>query len=297
MSAKRAPARPARKQSQPQKQAGQKPSPQRPAPRKPVSQMPVWVMPVAVVAVIAVVIGAFLLFRWYTTPLPPKPLPPDTTAVVVNQITTLPASQFDAVGQGTANNLIKPVSGPALTGSTGKPEVFYYGAEYCPYCAAQRWALIIALSRFGTWSGLRTTSSSSTDVYPNTPTFTFHGATYTSQYIDFASVESTDRNQNPLETPTAAQQELINRYDTAGSIPFVDFANRYAFSGAMYLPDVLTGLSWQQVAANLQSSDTSQSKAVIGSANLITAAVCKVNGNQPAAVCSSQAVQSLESKL
>lgn len=296
MTSKRAPSQTARK-SPAQKQAGQKPPPQKPTPRKPVSSTPVWVMPVSVVAGIAVLIGAFLLYRWYTTPLPPKPLPPDTTATVVSQITTLPASQFEAVGQGTANNLIKPISGPALTGSTGKPEVFYYGAEYCPYCAAQRWALITALSRFGTWSGLKTTSSSSSDVYPNTPTFTFHGATYASQYIDFASVETSDRNQNPLETPTAAQQALVSRYDTGGSIPFVDFGNRYAFDGAMYLPDVLSGESWQSVAANLQTPDTSQSKAIIGSANLITASVCKLTADQPASVCSSQMIQSLETKL
>ena len=35
------------------------------------------------------------------------------------------------------------------------------GAEYCPYCAAQRWAMIVALSRFGTFSGLTTVHSAS----------------------------------------------------------------------------------------------------------------------------------------
>src|SRR5260370_18987311 len=98
--------------------------------------------------------------------------------------------------------------------------------------------MIIALSRFGTFSGLKTTSSSSSDVYPNTPTFTFHGATYVSQYVDFVSVETTDRNQNTLETPTAAQQALVTQYDTSGSIPFVDFSNRYAFNRPLSPPDV-----------------------------------------------------------
>ena len=48
----------------------------------------------------------------------------------------------------------------ALVGADGKPEVLYVGAEYCPYCAAQRWALAVALSRFGTFTGLETTHSS-----------------------------------------------------------------------------------------------------------------------------------------
>lgn len=265
--------------------------------RKPVSRTPEWVLPVAVVAGIAVIVAAFFLIRWYTTPLPPKPLAPDTTQQVVSEITSLPASEFDAVGQGSANNLIKPISGSPLLGSTGKPEVLYLGAEYCPYCAAERWSLIIALSRFGTFSGLQTTSSSSTDIFPNTPTFTFHAATYTSQYIDFRSVEETDRNQNPLETPTASDQQLVSKYDSGGYIPFVDFGNRYAFNGAMYSPEVLSGSSWQTIALNLQQANSTQAKAIIGSANLITAAICQMTGNQPSSVCSTPSITALESKL
>lgn len=265
--------------------------------RKPVSRTPAWVTPLAVVAGIALLVGAFLLIRWYTTPVPTPPLNVDATQKVVTQITSMPASELDAVGKGSANNLIKPVSGTLLTGPKALPEVFYLGAEYCPYCAAERWPMIIALSRFGTFSGLKTTTSSSTDVYPNTPTFTFHGATYTSQYIDFVSVETTDRDRNPLESPTAAQQALVNQYDTSGSIPFVDFGNRYAFSGAMYLPDILSGMSWQAVADTLQQPASNQAKAILGSANLITAAVCKMTSDQPAAVCSSATIQSLEKSL
>ncbi len=265
--------------------------------RKPVSRTPVWVTPLAVVAGIALLVGAFLLIRWYTTPVPPPPLNVDATQKVVTQITSIPASELDAVGKGSANQLIKPVSGTLLTGPKALPEVFYLGAEYCPYCAAERWPMIIALSRFGTFSGLKTTTSSSSDVYPNTPTFTFHGATYTSQYVDFVSVETTDRDRNPLESPTAPQQALVNQYDTSGSIPFVDFGNRYAFSGAMYLPDVLSGMSWQAVADALLQPDSNQAKAILGSANLVTAAVCRLTSDQPASVCSSATIQALEKSL
>jgi hypothetical protein len=264
--------------------------------RKPVSGTPSWVAPVAVVATIALVVAAFLVIRWYTTPLPPPPLNVDATQQVVASITGLSTAELDAVGTGSANNLIKKVSGTPLTGPSGQPEVFYYGAEYCPFCAAERWPMIIALSRFGTFSGLNTTSSSSTDVDPNTPTFTFRGATYTSQYVDFVSVERYDRNQNPLQSPTAAEQSLVNQYDSAG-IPFVDFGNRYAFSGAMYMPNVLTGMSWSAVADSLAQPSSPQAKAILGSANLITAAVCKLTADQPATVCSSSTIQSIEKTL
>jgi hypothetical protein len=265
--------------------------------RKPVAGTPSWVMPAAVVAGLAVLIAAFLVFRWYTTPLPPKAPSPDTTAQVISIITSLPSSEFDTVGQGTATNLIKPASGSALTGATGKPEVLYIGAEYCPYCAAQRWPLIIALSRFGTFSGLQTTTSSSTDVYPNTNTFTFRGGTYTSQYIDFHSVETLDRDQNQLQTPSATDKQLLDRYDSGGTIPFLDFGNHYTSTGAYYLPDVISGMSWLALADTLKQPDSAQSKAIIGSANLITAAICKMNGDQPGSVCSSATIQNLEKNL
>ncbi len=265
--------------------------------RKPVSVTPPWVAPVAVVAAVALLVAAFLVIRWYTTPVAPPPLTVDATQQVVSSITSLAPSELDAVGTGSANNLIKKVSGSPLSGPNGLPEVFYMGAEYCPYCGAERWPMIIALSRFGTFSGLKTTSSSSTDIYPNTPTFTFHGATYASQYVDFVSVETLDRNQNPLESPTSAEQALAHQYDTAGSIPFVDFGNRYAFDGATYLPDVLGGMSWQAVADSLTQPSSPQAKAILGSANLITAAICKLTTDQPATVCSSSTIQSIEKTL
>ncbi len=173
----------------------------------------------------------------------------------------------------------------------------YLGGEFCPYCAAERWPLIIALSRFGMFSGLQATSSSSTIEYPNTPTFTFRNATYTSQYIDFRGIESSDRDRKPLQSPTAAEQQLFNKYDAQGTIPFVDLGNRYVFVGSMYLPDALAGKSWQVVANDLQEPSSVQAKAIIGSANLLTAAICKMTSDQPATVCSSTTIQDLEKKL
>ena len=265
--------------------------------RKPVSRNPSWLAPAAIVAGLLLVVVAFFVIRWAITPPAPPPLNVDATQQVVATITSLPASELDQVGAGTANNLIKSVSGPPLTGASGRPEVFYLGAEFCPYCAAERWPMIIALSHFGTFSGLATTSSSSSDIYPNTPTFTFRSATYTSQYIDFQSVETSDRNQNALQSPTQAEQALVTRYDTGGYIPFVDFGNRYAFNGAMYSPDTLSNLSWQAVAAALQNPDSTQAKAILGSANLITASICQLTGQQPAAVCSGASIQAIENSI
>lgn len=274
--------------------------PHRKAPRpirKPVRRTPGWLPAVATIGGIALLVVAFLAIRWATTPAAPAPIDPTQTAEVLAIITKLPASELEQVGLGSATNRLKPTSDAALVGPGGKPLVFYYGAEYCPYCAAERWPMIIALSRFGTFAGLRTTTSSSSDIYPNTSTFTFHGAKYSSLYVEFQAVETTDRNQNPLDSPTQAQLALVNRYDATGSIPFVDFGNRHTFSGATYVPDSLQGMTWRQIADALQHADSPQAKAILGSANLTTAAVCKLTSNQPASVCSGVAIQAIEARL
>jgi thiol-disulfide isomerase/thioredoxin len=268
--------------------------------RKPVRRTPAWLPAAATVGGIALLVTVFVAIRWFNTPAPPPPPDPNQTAQVLAIITNLPPSELEQVGAGSSVNRIKAIKGAALTGPGGKPMVFYYGAEFCPYCAAERWAMIVALSRFGSFTGLKTTSSSSTDIFPNLATFTFHGATYSSQYVEFQALEVSDRNQNPLETPTAAQTALVNSYDTGGTIPFVDLGNRYAFNGATYTPDAmgsLDGLTWQQIATDLQDPGSPQAQSVLGSANLITAAICKLTADQPASVCSGSAIQSIEGHL
>jgi hypothetical protein len=160
-------------------------------------------------------------------------------AALVAKVANILDSVFEAVGAGSATAQPKRISAPAFTGADAKPQLIYVGAEYCPYCATKRWAMVVALSRFGTFSNLQTTHSASADVYPNTPTFSFHGSTYSSPYLDFQPVElqtnqlGSDGAYKTLDTPTAEQQQLMNTYDVppnttqAGSVPFIDFGGKY----------------------------------------------------------------------
>ena len=69
----------------------------------------------------------------------------------------------------------------------------------------------MALSRFGTSSWARTNLVDSNDVYPNTATLTFHGATFTSKYLAFHGYEILDRNKQPLDTlPEANPRHSIS---------------------------------------------------------------------------------------
>jgi len=233
-------------------------------------------------------------------------------ASVVSKVTNVPASTLDKVGSGSFTGKIQPVSGGTPLTSGGKPEMLYMGAEYCPYCAAERWSMIVALSRFGTFSGLSTVHSSTTDTPSNISTFTFHGSSYTSKYLTFTPVEMQTNVLDPstgnypvLEKPTAAQQALITKYDAppyvsssaqAGAIPFIYFGGKYVSIGASYDSTLLSGLKWDQIAADLSNPDSPVTKAIGGTANHITAAICKMTGNQPASACTS-AVQSLEKGL
>jgi hypothetical protein len=223
---------------------------------------------------------------------------------VTKDLTSVPASTLDQVGAGGSSlaKAILPISGAALT-SAGKPQIFYDGAEYCPFCAAARWGMVVALSRFGTFSGLKTIHSSTTDNPANIPTWSFHGATYTSKYITFTPVEETSNIPDGkgyytlLDTPTSAQQALVKQYDAKGSIPFIDFGNKYVQVGDLPMlgPSNLTG-SWSKIASDLKNPSTANAKAVLAAANFTTAAICKLTSNQPASACT-PAVQALESQL
>jgi hypothetical protein len=199
----------------------------------------------------------------------------------------------------------------------GKPEMVYLGAEYCPYCAAERWAMIAALSRFGTFTGLTTIVSATqngagnSEPYPATATWTFIHAKYTSSYVAFTPVELFTNIPDPsnggyttLQAATPAQQALAKKYDAApyvpaadaGAIPFVDYGGRYLTVGASYDPGVLQGLTWTQLATDLHDPSTPVAKGVLGTANFMTAALCELTGNQPATACT-PAVRSLQPRL
>jgi thiol-disulfide isomerase/thioredoxin len=219
-------------------------------------------------------------------------------ATVVKQVTTVDPSVLTTVGTGqTQAKPTKLSGGSALNGPNGKPEVFYYGAEYCPYCAAERWPMIVALSRFGTFSDLSQITSSSTDVYPSTHTFSFYHSSYTSQYIDFVPLEVESYQGVSLETPSADEQQLINQYNPNGSFPFIDIANQYSIVGATYDPQVLSNLTWQQIASALSNAQSPVAQGILGTANYLTAAICAATGQQPASVCQAAPIPQVQQAL
>ena len=234
---------------------------------------------------------------------------------LVSTLASVPASVYDAVG---ASSPDLPVVAPApATGSRDAPMwvaraddgrplpvVFFYGAEFAPYAAVQRWPLILALSRFGTFNQLGLMQSSATTAFADLSTFTFWDVSYTSKYLKLESVERYS-SLNPtgarylrLQTPDARQATAVARYGaSANTFALLDVANRFVLNGASFAPGVLAGLSQGQIAGYLDTPASPLTQAVVTAANEITASICAVDGDKPGALCESRGVLAADQEL
>ena len=230
----------------------------------------------------------------------PSAGPSDNSPVSQSILTILKNAKTSAYKpnqQETAN--ILPLKNQPPLVSNNKPEILYIGADYCPYCAAERWVLVTALSKFGTFSKLNYMTSSTSDVDPGTNTFTFYNSVYTSKYISFVGVETSTNISNgsggytPLQSITTAQQALFQKFDypptvpsqAQGAIPFIDLGNRAIISGAQYLPSDLSNKNWSQIAKDVKNGTSPDGMDILSSANAVISQICSLTQNQPISVC------------
>lgn len=284
--------------------AGQQPAARRPQQRRKVQEPwykgagAIWSSVVAIALIIAFII---LLANRQSS---------DLTAIsptVASQVTGVSPQTLDKVGAGGLQQPLQgaPANTPLWKDSSGKPIVFYAGAEYCPFCAAERWSMIVALSRFGTFSNLKAMTSSDTDTPASVPTFSFRGATYTSQYITFIPRELQDRTGQPLYTLSGAEQASFQTYDSppyvnsqsAGGIPFISFGNQYFAHSAGFGVEILNAQTRDSIAAKLNNPDDGIAQVIDGNANYLTSAICQITGNKPANVCTAAPIPNLQKQL
>jgi hypothetical protein len=232
-------------------------------------------------------------------------------ASVVQQLESIPTSVYDKVGISSPGTTVTPptvISNTAALTYGGKPGVFYLGGEFCPYCAAQRWAMVTSLARFGKFTGLGEMESSVTDAYPGTQTFTFYKSTFDSTSIAFRPVEhysnvpdTATGYYTQLEPLTKADNQLINTYYntkylegvTNGSvgIPFIDIGNKiFVYQSSSFTPSILSNLTRQQIVSGLNDATNPVTQAILASSNYLSASICSIDGQQPAAVCASKGV-------
>jgi hypothetical protein len=294
------------------KRTGGRPSPASPSRRSPTALL-TWgtaglvVVIVVVLVVVKIVGGGSQVTNGAAWSL--------ASPTVTAQLSGVPASVFDAVG---TNSSVAPINPPisisgqkplTFTGANGTslPGVYFYGAEYCPYCAAARWSIIAALSRFGTFKDLGNMLSSSSDSPANVPTFTFSRTKYTSPYIVFKPEEYYSNQVNAAGTgyrvltqPTKTEAKLVANYDNSkyfpqtlsqgeSGFPFIDFGNKI-LQDTLYSPVILGGLNRDEIAAGLKDPKNPITQAIVAGANYLSASVCHVDGQMPTSVCTSKGV-------
>lgn len=212
---------------------------------------------------------------------------------LVSSVAGVPASVMATqAAHDTIPSYPVPITGTPTLKAAGKPEIVYIGAEYCPYCAGERWAMVMALSKFGTFHNLGTTRSQAQDVVKSVPSFSFYGSTYISKYLVFDPTEAQTVTGAPLQKVSAANQALENKYDAApytqsAGIPFVDLANKWVIDGASYNVAPLQHLSHATVARAAASGNTKYGADIQAVAGVIASRLCQLTGGMPTNVCSS----------
>ncbi len=180
-----------------------------------------------------------------------------------------------------------------------------YNAAWCPHCAANSWPLAIALSRFGTLSGLRLLDSGTfyekvleaKPGYSHTKGLSFIDANYQSSLVKFEPVVGYDVKGHKLNQLDSAQKSLIKSFDPKFGFPAVAIGQDWGLVGAGYSPGVIAGKSPAAIAKAIAEPQSPVAKAIDGEANVLTAAICAATDGRPGEVCSSPAVEKASSRL
>jgi len=84
---------------------------------------------------------------------------------------------------------------------------------------------------------------------------------------------------------SSRERAIFTRYDKLQAVPFADFGNRYALTGSSFSPGVLEHETWSQIAAAIEDPHGIRGRSILGTVSYITAAICRLTGDQPATAC------------
>lgn len=257
-----------------------------------------------------------------------QPLNSSELAVINNE----PLSYYETAGEkllnGTLTNQVILTNSSLQYNSVvfnGKPSVIYIGAITCPYCGENRWAMALALSRFGNFTSLYKGYSSlvdgdTTTLYwaddnYTTPVGIGFGNSYISNKINFISAEY----ESPLtqgfqvqpisyfvqKSPNATYAQalaFLNRTQKFQGTPFTFWgttltpgADALVFGNtSQSKPSILNGgWSHSQVLGLLKNFNSQFAWSEYAAADIYIAEVCpSINNN--ATVCALPAIVKIE---
>ena len=265
---------------------------------------------------IAVTIAAFLLASLLGGKGSAQPAPADGAhpqpakgtyllpANAVSQVEAVPVSALAGnataqLGRGQVTAPEKLPPGAPRLSSGGHPEIMFICAEYWPQCAAERWAFVMALVKFGTFSNLPGTTSLAREADPGTPTFSFYRAGYSSKYLTLVTDELETNTYIPaaseyplLQFPTRQEMNMISTWDVApytaktGSIPFAYIGGKFIVTSAQYNAGAIASMNFATAARIMTSGTSAVSKQVEAAAGYLVGDLCALTHDQPASVCS-----------
>jgi hypothetical protein len=195
--------------------------------------------------------------------------------------------------------------------TSGKPVVFFYGSQACPYCSASSWAIAEALQAFGTLSGTTNATSSPTDTFPNTPEIALSSSSLQSAYVSWDPREDPYTATIHLPTLSSVEQAYVSVYDSCSTcgIPFFVVGGVYMHIGTIVNPQALvdpqtqTAYSPSEVQADMTAANPSDPvySAIHGAAVYIEAymaKICELYGiTPPASVTSDSQVASILAQI
>ena len=213
----------------------------------------------------------------------------------------------------------------------GKPSVIYAGAISCIYCGEARWAMAMALSRFGTFNALYVGYSSFGDAdvptlywLPNeyhTPNNITYGNDYSSSYINLFSADYDSNITQGFQLPQVSHPigffasharnstyqnafSYLNATNDFQGTPFtiwgsvvnigaasVVFGTSNNQSATNAVP--LTEMTHQQILSQLSSFNTTFAYEEYAGADVYIAELCPSIGNS-APICTLPAIQAFE---
>ncbi|HUC38670.1 MAG TPA: DUF929 family protein [Candidatus Acidoferrum sp.] len=251
-------------------------------------------------------------------------------------INNAPDSYFETAGEMLLNGSIDNEVGIGqpqqvnLFTVNGKPSVIYFGSITCIYCGENRWAMALALGRFGSFGELYKGYSSFGDG--DLPTLYWRpdeystaavniGSFYNSSYINFLPIEDSEPVTQgfDLQSFPAIEQEL----NSTGNLAYSDALQyilqinsfqgtpytiwgRYVVNGADAVdlgnspptstPFALTNMTHAQVLSQLASPDDQFAWTEYAAADIYIALACS-SINNTAPICGIPVMPELESKL
>ncbi len=255
-------------------------------------------------------------------------------------INNAPDSYFEKAGELLLNNSladfqypynVRPVNKSYITSgfsTGGKPSVIFIGALSCIFCGENRWAMALALSRFGSFGSLYYGYSALGDgdlptIYfepynYTTPAGVAFGDNYTSSYVNFISAE--------YESPITAGFEIqplsyfISKAQNSTVVSALKFMNAtglfvgtpFTLWGNVLVPGAdavvlgdtiptnstypLQSMTHAQVLQRLRSFNTQFAYSEYAAADIYAAYACATVVSKPS-FCSLPAIQGLESVL